>query len=137
MSPAGPGPSDPDRDVTRRVVLCDDQGDVREAVRQAVESVPGFTVVGVAEDGDACLEVLRRDRPDVLVQDVSLPGGGPALTAAVRAEHPDLVIVVFSAHAEPAVRRGMLEAGADDYVVKSGRLAPLREALLRHELPAQ
>lgn len=127
---------DPDV-ATRRVFLCDDQGDVRDALRQAVESVPGFAVVGVAADGTGCLEGLRRERPHVLIQDVSLPGGGRSLTASVRAEHPDLVIIVFSAHAEPAVLRGMREAGADDYVVKTGRLAPLREALLRHKLPAQ
>lgn len=130
-------PDDHDRDATRRVFLCDDQGDIREALREVVESVPGFRVVGVAGDGAACLTGLRRHRAEILVQDVSLPGGGAELTAAVRAEHPDLVIIVFSAHAEPGVRREMRAAGADDYVLKTGRIAPLREALLRHKVPDQ
>ncbi|MBM6402533.1 response regulator [Phycicoccus sonneratiae] len=127
---------EPDRDTTR-VFICDDQADVLVALHEAVESVPGFRVVGTAGDGDGCLRGLRRHRPDLLVQDVSMPGGGPELTASVRAEHPALVIVAYSAHADPALRRALREAGADDYVVKTGRLAPLREALLRHKVPDQ
>lgn len=117
------------------VFLCDDQGEMRTAITAVVGSLPGYTVVGAAENGPACLEGLRAQPVDVLVLDVSLPGGGPALAAAIRAEHPSLAIVVFSAHAEPSVEEALRGAGVDDYVVKTGRLAPLREVLLRHAAP--
>lgn len=116
---------------TTRVFLCDDQVDVRDALAEAVGSLPGFRVVGTAPDGPSCLEGLRARPADVLVLDVSLPGGGPALAAAVRAEHPSLAIIAFSALADASVEEAMRRAGADDYVVKTGRLAPLREALRR------
>lgn len=118
--------------ATRRVFLCDDQWEMREALRVVIEAMPGFTVVGVGEDGSACRAALRASSVDVLVVDVSMPGGGPELTAAVREENPGLAIIAFSAHTEASIREAMLAAGADEFVVKTGRLAPLREALLRH-----
>lgn len=116
----------------RRVFLCDDQFEMRQALTAVITAIPGFAVVGVGEDGDQCREGLRAEDVDVLVVDVSMPGGGAELVAAVRAEHPDLVIISFSAHSEPEVREAMLAAGADVFVLKTGRLAPLREALLQH-----
>lgn len=116
----------------RRVFVCDDQFEMRQALSAVITAMPGFAVVGVGEDGDECLARLRAAEIDVLVVDVSMPGGGAELVAAVRAEHPDLVIVSFSAHSEPEVREAMLAAGADVFVLKTGRLAPLREALLQH-----
>ncbi len=116
----------------RRVFVCDDQFEMRQALTAVIAAIPGFAVVGVGEDGDECLAGLRTEEIDVLVVDVSMPGGGAELVAAVRAEHPDLVIISFSAHSEPEVREAMLAAGADVFVLKTGRLAPLREALLQH-----
>lgn len=120
------------RDAPVRVLVCDDQADVREALRDVIGSLPGFDVTAEAGTGRDCCGALGTDCVDVVVLDVNLPGGGPALAAQIRAAHPATTIVVFSANGEPHVRRAMLEAGADEYVVKTGRLAPLREALLRH-----
>lgn len=114
-----------------RVLVCDDQADIRRALRDVIGSLPGFDVTAEAATGPDCCGSLGADPVDLVVLDVNLPGGGPELAARIRAAHPDTAIVVFSAHGEPHVRRAMLDAGADEYVVKTGRLAPLREALLR------
>lgn len=115
-----------------RVCLCDDQVDIRDAVRQVVEALPGFVVTAEAASGPACLQALYAEPADLLVLDVNLPGGGPALAAALRRQHPTMTIVVFSAHSESHIEQAMRRAGVDEYVVKTGRLAPLRAALLRH-----
>jgi len=115
-----------------RVFLCDDQDDIRSALSQVIGALPGFVVTGQAATGSACLEALQHEPADLIVLDVSLPWGGPALAAALRDQHPHLTIVVFSAHSEPHIRQAMLDAGADEYVVKTGRLAPLRSALVAH-----
>jgi CheY-like chemotaxis protein len=67
--------------------------------------------------------------------DVSLPGGGVELVRSARAASPDLQIVMFSGHDEAAVQADMLAAGADSYVIKTGRLKPLIEALVSGPRP--
>jgi DNA-binding NarL/FixJ family response regulator len=115
-----------------RVFICDDHQDVRDAVRHAIASIPGFTVSGEAGTGPDCLRELRALPADLVILDVRLPGGGPGLASALRREHPTTTIVVFSALEDPQVQDVMRRAGAQAYVVKTGRLAPLRAALLRH-----
>ncbi len=68
-------------------------------------------------------------RPDVLILDVSMPGGGPHLAKAAKELNPGMHIVVFSGRQDDKTRNAMLAAGADQYVVKTGRLQPLVEAL--------
>lgn len=115
-----------------RVVLCDDHAGIRAALREVVGAMPGFVVVGEAADGPALLLLLARTKAELLVLDVGLPGGGPELAVQVRDSHPDVVVVVFSAQADPQVREAMARAGVADYVLKTGRLGPLRAALLHH-----
>jgi len=69
--------------------------------------------------------------PDVLMLDVNIPGGGPNLAREVRTIHPTMHVVVFSGRDEPSVRQQMLAGGADQYLVKTGRLNLLLAALRR------
>jgi DNA-binding NarL/FixJ family response regulator len=113
----------------RTVLVCDDREELREAIGLVLSDVPRFVVVGEAIDADSCLQRVREARPDVLILDVSMPGGGPSVATAAKEIKPDLHIVVFSGRQDARVQREMLGAGADQYVVKTGRLRPLLEAL--------
>ena len=115
----------------RTIVVCDDRRELREAISLVLADVPRFHVVGEALDGCSCLERVREMLPDVLILDVSMPGGGPDLAKAAKDVHPTMHIVVFSGHREARVKDAMIRAGADQYVVKTGRLRPLLDALDR------
>ena len=119
------------RSGTRTVLICDDRKELRDAIGDLLAQLPAFTVVGYPVDGASCLDGIRAWRPDILILDVNMPGGGPAV--AVEAKHisPGLHIVVFSGQNDEIVRHGMLAAGADQYVLKTGRLSPLIQALRR------
>jgi DNA-binding NarL/FixJ family response regulator len=65
----------------------------------------------------------------VLILDVSMPSGGPDLAKAAKELNPAMHIVVFSGRQDERTRTAMLAAGADQYVVKTGRLQPLIAAL--------
>lgn len=126
----------------RTVLVCDDRKEMREAITGLLELVPDLKLVGSAADALACVAGVRAWRPDVLMLDVNIPGGGPDLAREVKAINPTMHIVVFSGRDEPTVRERMLAAGADQYVVKTGRLSPLLAALRRvgtepAPLPAQ
>lgn len=114
-----------------RVFVCDDLPEIRDALSGALDHLPGFAKVGEAGDGMSCIRGVQRDCPDVLILDVGMPDSGPDLVRAVKSIAPDVRIVVFTAYDHDDVRESMLSAGADEYVVKTGRLRPLRDALLR------
>jgi CheY-like chemotaxis protein len=120
-----------DPDWHRTIVVCDDHHYLRDAVKMVLSTVPRFQIVGEASDGATCLEQVRDARPDVLILDVGMPGGDPDLTRAAKELNPGMHVIVFSGRQDDQTRRAMLEAGADQYVVKTGRLQPLVDALDR------
>lgn len=130
----GPGSAPPAdfREVHRgsgRVVVCDDRPEVRDAIDLALRGHPVLRLVGQAEDATTCLQQIDRHRPDLLILDVNMPGGGPGITRELRDRWPGLFIIVYSSHGQQRVQNQMLAAGADQFVLKTGRLRPLLAAL--------
>lgn len=113
------------------VLICDDQKELREAIGKVLGGMPRYEVVAQAADGASCLDLVEQTRPDVLILDVNMPGGGPRVPRAVKSAYPDTWILVFSGRKDPELQQEMLDAGADEYLVKTGRIRPLLEALDR------
>jgi len=111
------------------IVICDDQPELRAAIVDILAADPRFLVVGHAEDGMSCLERVRDTDPDLLILDVNMPGGGPHVAKGAKDIRPQLHIVVFSGREDAKIERAMREAGADQYVLKTGRIRPLLQAL--------
>ncbi len=115
-----------------RVVLADDHAVVRAGLRNALLELPGLEVVGEVSDGPALLEMMARLRPDLLVVDVAMPDFEPvAAVKRIKAEHPNLKVLVVSAYDDEAYVVGMLEAGVDGYHLKDQPLADLQLATQR------
>lgn len=111
------------------VLICDDQPELRAAIIELLAPLTSFTVSGEACDGPSCLTQVRAIQPDLLILDVNMPGGGPCIASGARQLNPQMYILVFSGREDPAVTRAMLDAGADQYVLKTGRLKPFFVAL--------
>lgn len=60
--------------MTIRVGICDDQALIRDGLRAQLGMVGDIVVVGAAGDGKQALELARRERPDVLLMDIQMPG---------------------------------------------------------------
>lgn len=128
--PGSAAARDPDDDTRpSRVVVCDDRAELRDAISVVLRGNPRFAIVGEAEDAASCLVQVDRLQPDVLILDVNMPGGGPSVTRTLRARWPGLFILVYSGQSRAQVREEMLAAGADEFVLKTGRLRPLIQAL--------
>lgn len=113
------------------VLICDDRPEVRTSIRLGITGDARFTVIAEAYDAASCQDLVGQTRPDVLILDVNMPGGGPQIARAVRQLCPTVQIMVYSSSTNRRSRPDMLAAGADDYVIKTGRLQPLLDGLHR------
>jgi two-component system KDP operon response regulator KdpE len=129
--------------MTLRVLLVEDDRELRQTLREAL-AVEGYAVLTAASlsEGLALLAHAGRSGPaaddpgmDLVVLDLGLPDGdGEALLAALRRRHAIPVLVVSARQAEGQKIR-LLDAGADDYLVKPfsiGELLARMRVALRH-----
>lgn len=110
-----------------RIVLADDNADMRDYVRRLLEQ-DGY-VVDVVPNGEAALRAMEARRPDLLLTDVMMPVmDGFALVQAVRAHSSlnDVAVMMLSARAGEEAKVEGLERGADDYLVKPFSAVELR-----------
>lgn len=101
-----------------RILVADDNADMRDYVRRLLS---GSYHVDVVEDGQAALESIRDNRPDLLLTDIMMPRlDGIGLIRSIREDVglSDLAIIALSARAGEEERVDGLEVGADDYLVK-------------------
>jgi len=104
----------------RTILVVEDEPHIIEVVRDYLEQA-GFHVL-VASDGHTALSLTRRERPDLIVLDLMLPGGMDGLDVCRQVRRdPSLVetpIIILTARVELADRLVGLESGADDYISK-------------------
>jgi signal transduction histidine kinase/DNA-binding response OmpR family regulator len=101
-----------------RILLADDNADMRDYVRRLLET--RYEVEAVA-DGEAALEAIARVRPDLVLTDVMMPRlDGMQLLARLRSDPPTstIPIILLSARAGEESRVHGMQAGADDYLIK-------------------
>ena len=114
------------------VVVVDDEHLVRSGFAALLASDPEITVVGTADSGDAALAVVRRERPDVVLMDIRMPGrDGVSATAAITAD-PALsetrVIVLTTFDLDEYVHAA-LRAGASGFLLKDAQPTDLLAAV--------
>lgn len=121
----------------KRILVADDDAGIRKVVREAL-SREGFDVE-TASDGRDAIERAERSRFDLVVTDLAMPHvDGLGLVRALR-ETSAVPIVVLTVRAEEKEKVALLDAGADDYVVKPFGVAELLarvRALIRRQTPA-
>jgi DNA-binding NarL/FixJ family response regulator len=106
-----------------RAVVIDDTSDIRELLT-IVLTRSGMDVVGEAGDGKAGVDVVRLERPDVVLLDLAMPVmDGIEALPLIRELVPDAQIIVLSAFGG-AVSEQVLDSGADGYLLKG---TPLKE----------
>ncbi len=102
--------------VPIRVVFADDNYLLREGVTQLIASQPELELVATGTDFDSLLAAVEAQKPDVVITDIRMPptGTDEGIRAAerIRAQHPEIGVVVLSQFAEPEYALMLLEKGA-------------------------
>ena len=115
-----------------RVVLADDQVLIRAGLRALVDAEPGMTVVGEAGDGAAAVQIATRERPDVVLMDIRMPGtDGLEATRRISADPAlaDVHVVVLTTFEEDDYVFEAIRGGAAGFLVKDTEPAELLRAI--------
>jgi DNA-binding NarL/FixJ family response regulator len=102
-----------------RIMIADDHPVVREGFAAMIETEPDMAVVGQARSGEEALELFRRERPDVTLMDLRMPGmGGVDAIRALRREFPASRLIVLTTYDGDEDIYRAIEAGAQAYLLK-------------------
>lgn len=113
-----------------RLLLVDDHALFREGLAALFRQQDDFAVAGEAGDGAEALVRARALRPDVVLMDVDLPGeDGIAATRRLKAELPEVAVVMLTVHDDAEKLFEAVKAGAQGYLVKNIRSAELLDQL--------
>lgn len=113
-----------------KVLIADDHTIVRSGVRLLLDAERDIEVVGEALDGAEAVELVEKLRPSVVLMDITMPGmDGMQATRHIKAEWPDVNILVLTMHRRDEYFFEMLRAGASGYVLKGAETNELIHAV--------
>ena len=116
------------------ILVVDDEPQIRRVLRSTL-TTQGY-VITEAKTGEEALEALRKERPDLVLLDMNMPGMGGIETCREIRRASDAPIIMLTVRNAERDKVAALDAGADDYVVKpfgiEELLARIRAALRRY-----
>lgn len=113
-----------------RILIADDHAVVRDGTRQIIEQEPDMEVVAEAADGAEAIRLAGTARPDVAIIDIAMPNvDGIEATKKIKAEYPEISVLILSAFDDDQFVFSLLEAGAAGYLLKSVRGRELIDAI--------
>src|SRR3972149_2717094 len=115
-----------------RILIVDDHPIFRAGLKETLAKESDVEFVGEADNGHKALQLARKQRWDVVVLDITMPGkGGLEVLQELRRERPKLPVLVLSAHPEDQLAFRLLRAGAAGALTKNktpeGLLTALRQ----------
>jgi DNA-binding NarL/FixJ family response regulator len=102
-----------------RLMIVDDHPAFRAGLAALIESEPDMKVIAETGNGRDAVELFRRDRPDLVLMDLRLPGvSGVEAIIAIRAEFPDARVIVVTTYDRDEDIYRAIQSGAHSYVLK-------------------
>ena len=112
------------------VVLADDHVLVRDGIKALLEDQTGITVIDEASNGKEALQVIKNNKPHVLIVDIRMPEmNGIEVVRELSKSHPDVKTLVLSMHDSEEYVVQAIQAGADGYLLKGASKEEFLKAL--------
>ncbi|HXN97722.1 MAG TPA: response regulator transcription factor [Candidatus Acidoferrales bacterium] len=132
MTKAAAPPPPPPAPRIYKILVADDHPVVRRGLRSLLETQPDLQVCAEAGDGAATMEIVLKDRPDLVILDLTMPEkNGLEVTRLIREESPSTEVLILTMHFSEEIAREVLRCGARGYLLKSDADAELLAAV-RH-----
>lgn len=121
--------------MTLRILLADDHPVVCTAVRDQLQTQPGWVVCGMASSATELMSNVETLRPDIVITDYHMPGprdsDGIRLLSTLRRHHPTVSVIVFTMITNPMILRSILKARVNGLMLKDAPLSELITAVAR------
>ena len=102
-----------------RLLIIDDHEMVREGLKAMLSAEPDFTIVGDAANAELALALIERQRPDIILLDVRLPGtSGIELCRTVTERYPEIAVIFLTTFTDESLVEQCIKAGARGFIVK-------------------
>lgn len=115
-----------------RILLAEDQKLLLGALGALLDLEDDLEVAGRAANGDDARALIAKQRPDLVISDIEMPGmTGLELAEWLRREHPEIKVMILTTFARPGYLRRALEAGVAGYLLKESPAEKLADAVRR------
>lgn len=115
-----------------KILVVDNHPVVTTGLRLYFQSEPNMEVVGTVSTGIEIFEFIRRHTVDLIISEIDLPElNGITALRAIKKEHTNLKVIMYSHHPEEIYAISVLKAGASGYVSKKQPLETLKEAIVK------
>jgi DNA-binding NarL/FixJ family response regulator len=105
--------------MTMKIIICDDQAIVRDGLEMLLKLEPDIEVIGHADDGAAAVEMMVRQKPDLVLMDLKMPVmNGVEATRQIRAKYPEVKVLVLTTYDDDEWVFDAIRAGASGYLLK-------------------
>jgi two-component system, NarL family, response regulator LiaR len=102
-----------------KVIICDDQSIVREGLAMLLKLEPDIQVIGMADDGAAAIELVDKERPDVVLMDLKMPSvNGVEATRHIKSKYPEVRVLILTTYDDDQWVFDAINAGASGYLLK-------------------
>lgn len=114
-----------------KVVIVDDEPIIVEGLSRSIRWEKwDCEVVSTANGGAQGLEVIRREKPDILFSDIRMPGmDGLTMIAGLKSEHPDMEITILTGYRDFEYAREAIRLGVTRFLLKPSKMEELQEAV--------
>ncbi|WP_129127384.1 response regulator transcription factor [Geomonas oryzae] len=113
-----------------KILIADDHAIVRQGLRALIDKEEDMMVSAEAGTGAEAISLTRKERPDVIVMDISMPDvNGIDATRSIMAEFPEVKVLALSMESDRRFVVEVLKAGANGYVLKDAAFAELASAI--------
>jgi DNA-binding NarL/FixJ family response regulator len=102
-----------------KVVICDDQAIVRDGLVMLLKLEPDIQIAGTAEEGSSAVELVKREKPDLVLMDLKMPVlNGIEATRQIKAAFPEIKVLVLTTYDDDRWIFDAIQAGASGYLLK-------------------
>jgi len=115
-----------------KILVVDHHPIIRKGLELLFVTSSTEQVVGSLDNGEAIFDFLRRESVDIILTEIDLPKlNGITALRRLKAEHPNVKVIMFSAHPEAVYGISVIKAGASGYICKTANIFTLKEAILK------
>ena len=113
-----------------RVLIADDQELIRQSLSFVLDAQADITMVGTASNGREAIELVRKEKPDVVLMDIRMPEvDGVECTRLIKAAHPQIKVIILTTFDDDEYVFGALRYGASGYLLKGVSVSELANAV--------